>query len=159
MNEIRCRGCGTILEPASTGGRWTDGHGFLVCVPAPLEGTGGGQAPAYVFHEPMPAGLDGGPASHCAYCGHAGDRALFEPFNTAGNLACRDNGACLGRQAAAELPRQLAAARELAASVLRGGEASPGDAARELALLAAGTDHLLWRMGIPGAQRHESMES
>jgi hypothetical protein len=66
MSAIRCRGCAAILEPASTGGLWMDGHGFLVCVKAPLESIGGGQVPDYVFHEPMPAGLDGGPETAAA---------------------------------------------------------------------------------------------
>lgn len=59
--DVRCRGCGTILTPASVKGRWIDGHGFMVCVPSPLAGIGHGQRPDYVFHQPMPAGLDGGP--------------------------------------------------------------------------------------------------
>lgn len=53
-----------------------------------------------------------GNLGRCAYCGLTGRGELFEPFNAAGNLACRDNAACLSRQAAQELPRQLGYARQ-----------------------------------------------
>lgn len=36
--------------------------------------------------------------TRCAQCGHAGPPQLFEPFNTAGNLACRARTLCELRQ-------------------------------------------------------------
>jgi hypothetical protein len=36
--------------------------------------------------------------TRCAQCGHAGPPELFEPFNLAGNLACKATVACQYRQ-------------------------------------------------------------
>lgn len=36
--------------------------------------------------------------AQCAQCGHAGQPQLFEPFNTAGNLACKAQTLCQLRQ-------------------------------------------------------------
>jgi len=61
---ITCRGCGQEITPTFREGQptlWEDKTGVTVCVKAPLEGIGRGTRPDYVFHEPMPAGLLGGP--------------------------------------------------------------------------------------------------
>jgi hypothetical protein len=49
------------------------------------------------------------PASlgRCAHCGLTGDTALFEPFNKAGNLACKATAACEIRQAGEWPPSYL----------------------------------------------------
>jgi hypothetical protein len=59
--RANCRGCGTGI--ALLAGYWADVSGMTVCVKAPLEDTGNGELPDYVFHEPMPAGLRGAPES------------------------------------------------------------------------------------------------
>lgn len=59
--QAACRGCGRGLWPR--GQNWADRDGIEVCVKAPLEAAGHGERPAYVLHEPMPAGLRGAPAA------------------------------------------------------------------------------------------------
>lgn len=61
----------------------------------------------------------GGKRTHwvrCAQCGHAGPAWLFEPFNTAGNLACKAVTLCELRQQGADPAALLGTlAREFAA--------------------------------------------
>lgn len=60
--DVYCRGCSAPIWRLSTLDElWEDAAGVTVCVKAPLAGTGTGERPAYVLHQPMPAGLVGAP--------------------------------------------------------------------------------------------------
>lgn len=58
---------------------------------------GGGLFRAVPCREPGSVSLP-----QCSYCRVTGDASTLEPFNAAGNLACRDARACSSRMAAAE---------------------------------------------------------
>jgi hypothetical protein len=58
---MKCRHCGAAIKPLPNG-CWSDEAGFMVCVKAPLSSVGHGVPASFVLHQPMPAGLDGGPS-------------------------------------------------------------------------------------------------
>jgi hypothetical protein len=49
------------------------------------------------FNETMAGAHGSVPLPHCSYCHFTGDDTTLEPFNPAGNLACRDARACSAR--------------------------------------------------------------
>jgi hypothetical protein len=56
-----CRGCSKRITRLGCCPLWADDDGITVCVKVPLSGIAHGQAPDYVFHQPMPEGLRGSP--------------------------------------------------------------------------------------------------
>ena len=80
-------------------------------------------------------------------------------INPAPSFACRDQKACLRRQCEAELSRQLTATRELAGKrYTMIGDGKGDEFARRLADNFKLVDHLLARLGTPGAELHPDLE-
>jgi hypothetical protein len=62
--RLACRGCTRALWPADGAkGQWEDADGRVVCFVGGRTGHAIGSSPHQVLHQPMPAGLRGGPES------------------------------------------------------------------------------------------------